>query len=119
MQSTVVRGPPHVSTRYAPLRSEWPDFWNKFHVFYAIWSVDTLEFYLDDQEKATYTKRASAGVFIANASQKLILDLDVQPLDEDWLNNYDSESFFSVDFFNVYRKCKADETWQASPQTIV
>ena len=93
---------------YAPLRSELePDFWTNFHVFYAIWSRTKIEFYLDGDAEPTYVKRASDGIFIANTSQKLILDLDVQPVDEDWLHNYDDKAMFQVDFLNVYRKCSA------------
>ena len=91
---------------YAPVRSEFePGFWTKFHVFYAIWSSNKLEFYLEGDSEPTYVKRASEGTFIANTSQKLILDLDVQPVDEDWIHNYDDNAMFQIDFFNVYRKC--------------
>ena len=90
---------------YAPLRSELPGFWTAFHVFSAIWTQDTLSFFLDDDTEPTYEKKGSAGVFIANSSQKLVLDLDVQPVDENWLDNYDDGAAFLVDFFRVYQAC--------------
>lgn len=93
---------------YAPLRSELPGFWSGFHVFSAQWHSDRIDFYLDGDSKPTYSKEASKGVFIANTSQKIIFDMDVQPADDDFQDNYDENTRLEVEWVRVYRKCSMD-----------
>ena len=92
---------------YAPLRSELPGFWERWHTFSTKWHHDKLEFFLDGDKTPTYTKEAARGVFIADMPQKIIFDQDVQPVDGDWFRDYDANTTFSVEWVRVYRQCTA------------